>query len=1024
MALARVRVLDRDGREHTLEGNELRLSHRLVAELDSFSANAFGLPPLVSGHIFKAAIRGSLGNPDFHLDWWWERGGQTRPLRRIGSIVEGSTGPMRLPGPIYKAIEIAESFDPTSPLADHWLALGEFRRSLGAEAPDGSVSLDGALDRIEIITSDRVGLQVDDEDDSKFEAVPFVGSGLSDDSQPGTDDSPIKGHELSQFQKQVSERGAQPAYRIGNGKFLILDRTAVPVVQVISESARGDSDQRRAFIRDAERIISDAIERQALADGRLNELMSPEGYAEALERAIGGAWTETKEWASRVIRIAKWARPVIDQMTGSGTGWLPKSMQRELGELLGQVTEDELASLIDELSQAQHEGKDQIEHRVGIIPVTIDVIEALVRRLQMIMRRQPPEPVSEPSPVFLPVTHNNFWDNDFRAETRKREINQEIDLPVTVKTEMKLHQAKAFAWQVEAWRFGHPGILNADEQGLGKTLQTLAFLTWLAESMIKGERPKRPMLIIAPTSLLRNWETELATHVSEGAWDSPIRLYGAHLARWKTMGSTGRDIDDGNSRLDLSELVAADRPQLAITTYQTVVNYAVTFSQTEFAVAVFDEIQNLKNPATMRSEAARAVKADFRIGLTGTPVENATRDIWAIMDQLFPGALGPLAEFRRVFDKPEEKRVRQLHSAIFTSNEGRPPLGIRRLKKDAAADLPPKVRVLHPRIMPEAQAIRYDEVRAKGGTMFALLHHIRRTSLHPGLIEGEAPQDFTSSSARVSAVMDILSAIKAKGERALVFVENRDVQAWFAELIKIEFGLERVYVINGETGIDARKEITDRFQRHLSDDRGFDVLVMGPRAAGTGLTLTAANHVIHLTRWWNPAVEEQCNDRTHRIGQSRPVTVHIPLAVHPRLGPNSFDCLLQRLMRRKRSIADAVLWPQETDAKDSDLITLYETLLSGDEPNAGNSVRLELADRPDLDAREICPNVLRIKPVNGGCSVLVAHRTKFEAVFNLASADDAAIIIMDPEGDAVTHHPKPTSVLPDTALWPEYTLPE
>lgn len=158
-----------------------------------------------------------------------------------------------------------------------------------------------------------------------------------------------------------------------------------------------------------------------------------------------------------------------------------------------------------------------------------------------------------------------------------------------------------------------------------------------------------------------------------------------------------------------------------------------------------------------------------------------------------------------------------------------------------------------------------------------------RTSLHPGLIEGESPESFTHSSARISAAMDILAAIKAKEERVLVFVENSDVQQWFTELIKVEFGLARVDIINGSTPISRRKEITDHFQRHLEDDEGFDVLVLGPRAAGTGLTLTAANHVIHLTRWWNPAVEEQCNDRTHHIGQKHPVTVHIPLAIHPRL---------------------------------------------------------------------------------------------------------------------------------------------
>ena len=1025
MALARLRVLDRETREHKIDESEIWISHHLASELDAFSAAALGLPKLLNRYVFKAEMRGGLGSPDFRIVWGWERGGRPRPLRRTGAIVEDSDGLMRLPTPILRAIEIADAFDPHSPLQDHWLALGKFRRALGADLAEGSIGLDGALGKIEVITSDRVGLQLSDGDDSTFNAVPFVGADLEKDlekdEQPDTTNAPIKDQELSEFQKQVRERGAQPAYLVAPGKFLILDRTAMPVVQAISDAAKGNPDQRKLFIRDAERIISEAIERQALADGQLNELMSQEGYAETLERAIGQAWSETKEWASRVIGIGQWARPIIEQMTGSGTNWLPASMQRELGELLGLVRDDEVAPLIDELENAQQAERTEILHRVGTIPATADVIEALRRRLESILRRKEAAPISDPKPVFLPVTHSNFWDNDFQAQTRRRGQDEIAALPSAVITPLKFHQVKAFEWQVNAWRFGLPGILNADEQGLGKTLQSLAFLTWLAERMINGDRPMRPMLVVAPTSLLRNWEAELDAHISSEVWGPVIRLYGTNLGRYKSTVHTGRDIDDGIMRLDLSELATSERPPLAITTYQTLANYAVSFSQFEFAVAIFDEIQNVKNPATMRAEAAKAVNADFRIGLTGTPVENATRDIWAIMDQLFPGALGPLAEFRRIFDIPEEKRMRQLNTAIFTGIEGRPALGLRRLKKDAASDLPPKVRVLHPHIMPEAQAIRYDEIRSKGGVMFALLHHIRRTSLHPGLIDGEAPEDFTTSSARVIAAIEILADIKAKGERALVFVENRDVQAWFAELIKIEFGLERVYVINGDVGIDARKQMVDRFQRHLDNDEGFDVMVMGPRAAGTGLTLTAANHVIHLTRWWNPAVEEQCNDRTHRIGQTRPVTIHIPLAVHPRLGRNSFDCLLQRLMRRKRGIADAVLWPQESEERE--LIGLYQDILSKDE-ELPSSEQLQLADRPDLVATEISPNVLRVTPIAGGSSVIVAQGAKIDAVAELAIENDAAIVVMGTTSRERKSCRKPMSLLPDARLWHEYVLPE
>lgn len=155
----------------------------------------------------------------------------------------------------------------------------------------------------------------------------------------------------------------------------------------------------------------------------------------------------------------------------------------------------------------------------------------------------------------------------------------------------------------------------------------------------------------------------------------------------------------------------------------------------------------------------------------------------------------------------------------------------------------------------------------------------------------------------------------------MVFIEHRDMQFRFAEIVRHMFGLERIDVINGDTPIPRRQEIVNRFQRHLQSDGGFDMLILGPKSAGTGLTLTAATHVIHLSRWWNPAVEEQCNDRVHRIGQTRPVSIHVPMALHPELGAQSFDSLLQSLMQRKRKLAEQALWPMGDSGADVSSLT-------------------------------------------------------------------------------------------------------
>jgi SNF2 family DNA or RNA helicase len=291
------------------------------------------------------------------------------------------------------------------------------------------------------------------------------------------------------------------------------------------------------------------------------------------------------------------------------------------------------------------------------------------------------------------------------------------------------------------------------------------------------------------------------------------------------------------------------------------------------------------------------------------------------MDRIAPGCLGSGSEFRDRYGTPNAENMAELHARIFKHRGDLPPLGLRRLKDEVAQDLPLKRRFLHPRLMPKVQAEAYDLAQIKlanggPGAALKMLHHIRSVSVHPGDTGATPPDAFIAKSARLDAVMDILHRIKAAKERVLVFIEHRDMQFRFAEIVRYIFGLERIDVINGNTPIPRRQEIVNRFQRHLKADGGFDMLILGPKAAGTGLTLTAATHVIHLSRWWNPAVEEQCNDRVHRIGQTRPVFVHIPMALHPELGAQSFDCLLQSLMQRKRKLAEQALWPMGDSTAD------------------------------------------------------------------------------------------------------------
>ncbi len=464
-----------------------------------------------------------------------------------------------------------------------------------------------------------------------------------------------------------------------------------------------------------------------------------------------------------------------------------------------------------------------------------------------------------------------------------------------------------------------------------------------------------PILVVAPTSLLVNWEEEVERHVEPGKFGRLIRLYGGSIATSKRRGTLGVEIDSGLPVLDLDWLDDAREDGRedgrahrfwVLTTYTTLTNYQHSLGTIPFSAVVFDEIQAAKNQDTIRSKSVAAVNADFRIGLTGTPIENSTLDLWTIMDRLAPGALGAGKIFRERYGMPTETNMLELHARVFKPQGTLPPLGLRRIKDEVAKDLPAKSRRIHPREMPALQAKEYDAARQKlasagRGAALKMLHHIRSVSVHPGFNADGSADKFVALSARLQATIDILSRIKAAGERALVFIEHRDVQFRFAEIVRQRFGLPRVEIINGDTPIAKRQKIVNEFQTHLASDRGFDLLILGPKAAGTGLTLTAAVHVIHLSRWWNPAVEEQCNDRVHRIGQTKPVTVHVPMAIHGGFREYSFDCLLNSLMQRKRRIAAQALWPMG-DTED-DAAQLQSMLSSGHESFGGDAVDAAMA---------------------------------------------------------------------------------
>lgn len=940
---------DELGEELEIGENRIFMSHRVAAAIHAQAADVLGLPPLVD-LAFRTDVEGVPGQDQFRLRFDWLRHGRKEMVSRTGAILGTTMGLRRLPLWLLEALEVAEKSVRGRSIEEDWEALARFRNAIepGVQsAENGSVAkleISNFLRDLNVQLADAFSISpVGDDAGADFEILPFSRrmidkeTGVDGKSEIAESAGLLSGASLKAFQNRVDEKGAIAAYRTGERSYLVVDRSAAPALDVMQKMKSAPDEARRSFIQNPRLLISQAIEDDLRQRGQLDGL-SPAQEQELIDSTAEPVLIETREYSERVTGKTVYVRPNLDLVESSGTTWLPEIFGEATARVIRGLPAEQLAVLERDIRAAIEADEPEVHFAGETIAATPATEHAVRRQREQMEAELRDVPIKEPGdtdneeeapegPIIL-ETEDNYESLKWTQAIKQRKAVLPSTVPTVIRTPLKAHQVESLNWQIEAWQAGLPGILNADEQGLGKTLQTIAFLCWLRANAAASTEPSGPILVVAPTSLLENWEMEVENHIGTGGLGHLVRLYGSATGAVKKTGARGMDTDFGDSLLELGFLEDAIRQGRGhdfwvLTTYTTLTNYQHSLGAIPFSAVVFDEIQALKNPVSLRAKAGVAVKADFHIGLTGTPIENTTIDLWAIFEQLFPGPLGTLRDFRARFKSPDEGNMSELSDLVFRGKDGGPPMALRRLKEDVARELPMKRRVLRPRLMPDHQARIYEDARlklatgSKGGAL-KMLHHIRTVSVHPAITASEEAEAFIDMSARLSSCFAVLEAIRKRGERALVFIEHVQMQHRFISLVKHVFGIERVDLINGSTPIHRRQEIVNRFQQHLGDDRGFDLLVLGPKAAGTGLTLTAATHVIHLSRWWNPAVEEQCNDRVHRIGQTKPVTVHMPMAIHPAFQEHSFDCLLNSLMTRKRNLAKSVLWPMGDTEDDAD----------------------------------------------------------------------------------------------------------
>lgn len=476
------------------------------------------------------------------------------------------------------------------------------------------------------------------------------------------------------------------------------------------------------------------------------------------------------------------------------------------------------------------------------------------------------------------------------------------------------YQKEAVSWMYKIWEEGGTGVLLADDMGLGKTLQTLAFISALKSGL--GSSNTNPMLIVGPTALLKNWENEYRKFIKPGVFSDIIRLQGGIMNEFRT----GEVTPNGKKKLKFDFMPNT----LALTTYETLRDYQFSFAEVKWGIIVADEAQKIKNPTTGVTVAIKAMNYDYAICLSGTPVENSWIDLWSIMDFVQPKHLDTLQNFKEKYISSVKKHVNATSEIEALGQDLKKklnPLFMRRMKKDNMQGLPTKTVIHCRQEMPDYQYKRYMSVveAAQHRKLHPLMTiaRLRDISLHPDLGTKKVttfyelePEKVINQSARLLQTFKILEKVKAKNEKALVFVVSKNMQLILRHLLRNVFNIQVEMPVNGSMNGTARQKIIDKFNQ----SNGFGVLILSPEAAGVGFTITSANHVIHLSRMWNPAKEDQATDRVYRIGQENDVFVYLPMACLS--GNNSFDENLNELLDYKRTLSDRVLFPTADDIAD------------------------------------------------------------------------------------------------------------
>ena len=472
---------------------------------------------------------------------------------------------------------------------------------------------------------------------------------------------------------------------------------------------------------------------------------------------------------------------------------------------------------------------------------------------------------------------------------------EDITLPKDLNGTLRTYQQIGFRWLYTNISKGF-GCCIADDMGLGKTIQVISLILKLKEE----KKLKKPVLVVCPTTLMGNWKRELNT------FSPNLKILIYH----------------GFNREFSLEC------DVILTTYAILRIDLEKFQKTNWDLIIIDEAQNIKNPSTNQTQAIKAIKADMKVAMTGTPVENRLSELWSIFDFINKGYLGSLVDFSKNYSIPIERfkeltRAQKLKKAIS-------PFMLRRLKTDKTiiSDLPEKVVLDDYCYLTKAQVTLYERILKESmdniakseskmnrrGAIFKLITNLKQVCNHPYhyLKHGDMS---ANASGKTQKLIDILNNIIDNNEKVLVFTQYKEMGSILESIIADEFNHIPLF-FHGSLNVKQREDIIKKFQEDINEK----IMILSLKAGGLGLNLTSASNVIHYDLWWNPAVEDQATDRTYRIGQDKNVMIHRFITL------STFEEKIDKIIKDKRELANAAVFEGEktiTELSDDEIYEIF-----------------------------------------------------------------------------------------------------